>query len=296
MNLLEFLRPLKQNKLIFTILFLCFTALAYFGIHQVPSMQKITIYFTVKPLQTESTEAINLDPIESSTKVAEMIAGWAKNPAFRIKILDNAGVQISNFKRKIAAQKQNRTNVFWTIKLYGDEQYHAEKLVEATLQTFQNNFDDFNQKNSFPFAITKPSTSINNQNIPLLWKIIASLFLGKILAFLVLYGWKSLGGKVNFPIQVRRLFPGQNALKITQEIGKHDAKLLEQFILTFDSPRLISTFPKADKHFSLSNAQDMDLETETPILLVKLGATSVNELENFKAIFGEDVGIIIFER
>ncbi len=296
MNFLEFLRPLKQNKWLFSLLFLIFSWLSYWGIQQIPSMQKITIYFTIKPLQTENDKFINLDPLESSMKVAEMIAGWAKNPAFRNKILDNAGIQISNFKRKIAAQKQNRTNVFWTIKLYGDEQAHAEKLIAATLQTFQSNFDDFNAKNSFPFGITQPSTAIINQNIPLFWKILAALFLGKVLALFTLYGWKSLSGKVNFPTQVRTLFPRQNPLKITQKIGKHDAKLLEQFILTFDSPRLISTFAKADKHFALSNAQDIDLSTETPILLVKLGATNINELENLKAIFGEEVGIVIFEK
>ena len=186
MNLLEFLLPIRRNKILFLFLILIFSTLTWSILRLVPSIEKTTIYFTVKPLKTENINS-SLDPVESSMKIAETIAGWAKNPAFRQEILNNADLQISNFKRKLSARKQNRTNVFWTISLYGNEQEFSQKIANSLIKTFTREFEDFNKNNSFPFAITTPKIFTTKQNIPSFWKILASIIFGIILAFLGTY-------------------------------------------------------------------------------------------------------------
>lgn len=295
MTLSDFLIPIRKNKFSFSVLFLVFAGIIFAGLQLIPDVQKTTIYFTVKPLKTE-TENLNLDPVESSMKVAEMISGWAKNPAFRQAILNDADVQVGNFKRKLSARKQNRTNVFWTISLYGTEQEFAPKITQSTINVFNKSFTDFNKNNSFPFAITTPQTFTEGQIIPQSWRIIAALILGKLLALFTLYGHTALRRKVTFPQQIKDIFPEAPLLKISDKIGAHDAKLIEQFILTFESPQLIGTFPKAEKHFALTAKDDLEIEKQTPILIVQTGTTDIQELENLKAIFGANLGIILFEQ
>ena len=58
---------------------------------------------------------------------------------------------------------------------------------------------------------------------------------------------------------------------------------------------MVGTFPAADRFFSLAPADSIDEERDTPVFLIKLGATRIRELENLVAIFGDDVGVIVFE-
>ena len=294
MNALEFLLPIRRNKIMFLLLIIIFSGLTWSGLQLIPNIEKTTVYFTVKPLQTE-VSTTSLDPVESSMKIAETIAGWAKNPAFRQEILNDADASISNFKRKLSARKQNRTNVFWTISLYGDEQQFSQKITDSLIKIFNKKFTNFNQNNSFPFATTTPEVFSDKQNIPFSWKIFASVLFGIILAFFSIYLYISLTAVLSFTRQIKDIFKHAPTLIFSEKIGTHDIKLLEQFILTFESPRLVGTFSEAEKHFSLAGFDEVNLETDTPILIVKIGQTKISELKNLRAIFGENLGIIIFE-
>jgi len=295
MNLLELLLPIRRNKILFLLLILIFSGLTWSGLRLIPDIEKTTVYFTVKPLQTE-TQSSSLDPVESSMKIAETIAGWAKNPAFRQAILNDADIQIPSFKRKLSARKQNRTNVFWTISLYGNEQKFSDKIANSLIKTFTKEFEDFNKNNSFPFAITNPKTFNSMQVIPLSWEILASILFGSLISLFSIYSYVSLIGKVSFTYQIKTIFPNSPSLVIPEKIGAHDVKLLEQFLTTFTSPKLIGTFPEAEKHFEVIGNHNLKIETDTPILIARIGKTKINELKNLKAIFGEDLGIIIFEK
>ncbi len=295
MNLLDFLLPLRRNKILFLLLIIFFSGLIWFLLRFIPDLEKTTIYFTIKPLKTE-TQTSSLDPVESSMKIAETIAGWAKNPAFRQAVLNDANIQIPNFKRKLSARKQNRTNVFWTLSLYGKEKQFSKKITNSLIKTFKQDFEDFNKNNSFPFATTTPKIYTSTQTIPQSWKILISILLGIIISIISIYSYVSFLGKLSFTKQIKTIFPNSPTLIITKKIGAHNVKLLEQFLSTFPSPKLIGTFSEAENNFDLIENNDLNIETDTPILIVQIGKTKINELKNQKAIFGEDLGIIIFER
>lgn len=292
MHLIDFLSPLRRHRLLGLILFVVTTVALWFGATHIPDGERTTVYFSIKPIGTEQS----LDPIESAMKVADMVSGWAKNPGFREEVLENAEVFIPNFKRKLTARKQNRTNVFWTLTLYGEERQHSAAITQAVIETFQNKFADFNQNNSFPFAITTPSVFAEGRMLPWFWVGLGILLLAFFISVLAVYVIEIIGGQLSFHRQVQRIFPNSPELKISEKLGAHDAALMEKFILSFDAPRLIGTFPKAEKHFSLTDHSDLQPENETPILLVRLGKTNVQDLENMQAIFGDQVGLIVFER
>ncbi len=298
MNFIEFLSPVIRRKNQFVLTFLLVSLLSYGGTQFIPVVKKTTIYFSVKPLssETEGTQAFSLDPSESASKIAEMISGWAKNPGFRQEILETSQIEISSFKKKLTARKQNRMNVFWTLKLYGKEIKHTEKLTQALLAVFEKHFKEFNENNAAQYGISHPSVFKETQVIPVSWIVVAIVFLSFFVSFCGVYLQESLSQTVSFLTQVKRVFSKSSILRISQKLGSHDEKLLEQFILTFVSPRFIATFKSANDHFSLASAQDIDFENDTPILLVKLGETTTVELENLKAIYGKKVGVIVFER
>jgi hypothetical protein len=295
MNFLEFLSPLRRRKLAFLIVALLWGGLIWFALGFIPQVQKTTVYFSIKPVITE-TATYSFDPPESASKIAEGVSGWAKNPAFREEILQEAGVTVSKFKKKITARKQNRVNVFWTLKLQEGEMQHAEVLTDALITTFQSNFADFNKDSSAPFGISEPQVFRYLWSFPFVWKLSSVIVLGLVLSFLSIYFWEAFTDRVSFASQIRTMFPESPLLRMARPIGKHDVKILEQFILTFESPRLIGTFPKAEKSFSLAPMDAIDEDLDIPILLVKLGATKVTELENMLAIFGDEIGIIVFEK
>ncbi len=295
MNFIEFLSPLLRRKKTYLGLVLLFS-ISFFGLFQlIPPIHKTTVYFPVKPLEvSETSSAFSLDPAESTSKITEMIAGWAKNPGFRQEILDTAKIYIPHLKRKLSARKQNRMNVFWTIKLYGTEIKHSEKITQALLSTFEKNFEEFNNQRAIKYGTGTPSVFHETTNIPFSWLIAASIFFGLLFSFLGIYFSEAFGKKVSFVSQVSKIFPKAPTLKISAYPESLDSKLLEQFILTFPSASLIGTFPTAETHFPLSD--DIIEQGITPILLVKLGETSTYELENMKAIHGKKVGIVIFEK
>ncbi len=296
MNFIDFLSPILRRKFAFVILFAVFFG-GFYGLSTlIPDIQKTTVYFTVKPVVTEAVPQASLDPAESTSKVAEMIAGWAKNPGFRNEVLETAEVYIPHFKRKLTARKQNRMNVFWTIKLFGPEAEHSEKIVEALLTVFEKNFAEFNAESASPYGFGTPSVAREGQAIPRSWLMAAAIFLSFFLAFFGIYLFEAFTRKVSFVPQVTQIFRKSPVLKVSQKLGKHDGELLEQFIITFPSPRLIGTFAVAEKFFSISDLENLDLETDTPILLVRLGETTIHDLENLRAIFGKDVGVVIFEK
>ena len=292
MNFFEFLSPLKRHPLGFFVAFAIISAGIWSMSNLLPNNEKITLYFTVVPRQGEAT---HLDAVESSTKIAETISGWAKNPRFRADILEEAGVYVPDFKKRITARKQNRMNVFWTLKIPQDMASHSQRLTQATLSIINKNIETFNQENAFPIKITPPQNFSEPNKIPWLWSFVASVFAGLLLASCWVYLLESMRRKVSFQTQVKAIFPTSPLLQISEKLGKHDQKLLERFIATFMTPHLIGTFSEASDFFTLKPPSGFDTETETPILLVKLGNSSLRELENLKAIFGEEVGIIIFE-
>lgn len=293
MSLLDFLTPLKRRPILWVTL-LCFITLSLFSIASyLPNNQKITIYFTVVPQESNTT---SLDPIESGMKVAETMSGWAKNPRFRADILEAADLDIPDFKKRITARKQNRMNVFWTIKLPIEMSDQTQNLTGATLEVINQNLNQFNQDSAFPIKITPPQTFVEPSHIPWSWSLGASIFLAFFSSLLLIYLIESLRAKVSFRFQITEIFPESPCLQISEKLGKHDQKLLERFILTFDTPRLIGTFPEAEKFFTLAAHDSFDPTSETPILLVKMGNTKISELRNLEAIFGTEIGIIIFEQ
>jgi len=261
--------------------------------HFIPPVQKTTLYFTVKPL--EATHP-SLDTIESASKVSEMIAGWVKDPGFREKIAAQAEVQIPNFKRKITARKQNRLNVFVTLKLNQPNWKHSDKIIQALLHQIENNFSTWAQQNGFPSDITEARISQEIKTFPLSWLIISMVLIAGIGSVGSVYLYETLSGTIAFPDQLEALFPEAPQLSIAEPVGKHDSKLLEQFILTFPSPRLIGTFQDAKKKFALAPIDAVDEEVDTPVLLIKLGETKLRDLKNLGAIFGDEIGLIVFER
>lgn len=294
MTFSDFFSPLRRNQILFFILFGLFSISIFWTFDFLPKTQKTTIYFSIKPVQTETENtSANLDPVESAMKITDMISGWAKNPAFREAILKEANVFIPHFKRKISARKQNRTNIFWTISLNDEERQATDKIVEATLQVFNKNFEEFNNRNLFPFESTTPQIFTEEKLIPQTWVFLISFISGLFITLLCIYSIESFKGKVSFISQIKQIFPKSSLLRITEKIEKHDEKLLQQFIKTFASPQLIGTFKKAEDLFSLS-ATDSLSEFDTPILLVQLGKTTIQELENLNAIWGNKVGIIVF--
>ncbi|MCF7918107.1 hypothetical protein K9L27_03895 [Candidatus Gracilibacteria bacterium] len=297
MNFIEFLSPLLRKKWMFLLLFVIFSAGLFGASFLLPDVQKITVYFSIKPMASaETAERYSLDPVEAASKIAEAVAGWEQNPAFRQDILDDAGVYIPHFKNKITARRQNRVNVFWTLKLWGDDVQYGEKVTQSLINVFEKHFAQFNDKNSFPLAMTPAQTFSEMSLFPLSWILVASVFLGFVFSFGSIYLWEAFSDRLSFVTQVMERLPESPILRMNKPLGKHNATVLEQFVLTFESPRLIATFEGAGEYFSLAPMDSIDEEIDVPILLVRLGHTRIRDLENMASIFGEDIGIVVFEK
>lgn len=293
MQLNDLLSPLKRQFVVFAVVLLAVSIGTYALFQLLPDTQKTTIYFSLKPVLTDR-DAPTFDHAESTSKMAEAISGWAKNPQFREDVASEAGTVINNFKRKLSARKQNYINVFWTLKLEDTEIQSRDKVVSAIMNQINQRFKNLNENSRAPYAMTNPEVFSESQTLPP-WVLIAfSLILGLGTATLLAYLKESFAGKLSFNAYLRNIFPDSSILVMPEKLGKHDEKLLEQFILTFQSPRLVGTFPASEKFFSLSPTDTINHNTDTPVLLVKLGETTVNELQNMKAIFGPNVGLIVF--
>ena len=293
MNFLEFFSPLFRQKVATGVAILASGILVFLGINLLPESQKTTLYFSVKIL--EISESKNLkDPPESAAKLAETIAGWAKDPGFRAEILTRANAEISGFKRKISARKQNQTNLFWTIKLPAAEQKFGQSLADSLVIILGEKVAELSENALLKFELTPASFARETQKIPTSWAAAASIFAGLVLGLAIIFGREILGGKVCFASEIRAIFPKSKILKIPAKPGQHDSELIEKFVLAFERPKMTAVFAAAGQFFRLSAIEDT--QSETPILLVQMGKTSIHDLESARAIFGKRVGIIVFEK
>ena len=295
MPLNDLLSPLKRQFGIFTIVLLAVSLGTYALFQLLPETQKTTIYFSLKPVLTDR-DAPTFDHAESTSKMAEAISGWAKNPQFREDVASESRTVIHNFKRKLSARKQNYINVFWTLKLQDAEIASSDKVITAVISQINKRFTALNKNSRAPYAMTAPEIFSESQSLPTWVLVVFSLVLGLGTATIAAYAKESFSGKISFNTYLKNIFPDSAVLTMPEKLGKHDEKLLEQFILTFQSPRLVGTFPASEKFFSLSPTDTINHNTDTPVLLVKLGETTINELQNMKAIFGPNVGLIVFNQ
>lgn len=296
MSLSDFLAPLRRKKFTVLMVFIFLFSFCFGSLFLVPTVEKTTIYFSLKPLTTDSDTYVLSNGIEEGSKVAETIAGWAKNPAFREDVQKDAEVDIDNFKRKLSAQKQNRLNVFWTLKLYGKETQYSDRIRDALMKNLEQNVSDFNANNAFPFGYSQPAIFSENLIFPLSWKIAISLFFAFFFSFLGFFLSGAWNGRLLFSSTLKNISPESPLLKISDPIGKHDEKMLEHFINSFKTPKLISAFGDAEKSFSIEHIDSVNFENHTPIILVRLWDTKIEDIENFKAIFGKDIPMILFEQ
>ena len=293
MTFLEFLSPLRRKKWFFLLLLVILSVGLYFFAGFLPTVEKTTVFFTVKPVSVEGKSFVN-DGVESAERVAEMIAGWAKDPNFLKSIQDKAGIKIPKLKKKISARKQNRLNVFWTLKLSGQEKQNSAKLADSLATNLDESISRLNSDSAVPLKITKPQVFSEILEIPDSWIWAAAIIMALFFAGFSIYTYESLHGKVSFHEQILDIFPETPVLQVAEKMGQHDERQIELFLRTFESPRLISTFPAAGSFFEVAKPYSI-IENDTPILLVKLGETTLRELENNLAIFGDDLGIIVFQ-
>jgi len=293
MTFLEFLSPLKRKKWLFLTLWILTAVALFFVAKMLPTTEKTTVFFTVKPVSVEGKSFVN-DGVESAERVAEMIAGWAKDPNFLKSIQDESGIKIPKLKKKISARKQNRLNVFWTLKLSEKEKQNSAKLANSLSSTLYKTIDRLNTDSAVPLQITQPQIFSEPLEIPNSWIWAAAIIIALFFAGFSIYAYESLHGKVSFHEQIWDIFSETPIFQVAGKMGQHDKHQVELFLRTFESPRLISTFATAGKFFEIANPNSI-MELDTPILLVKLGETTLRELENNLAIFGDDIGIIVFE-
>ena len=267
-----------------------------FGIIQVliPNMSRTIVYFSVKPLAHTENSAIS-DPADSAEKVADTLAGWAKDPAFRTQILKEGDFYIDNLKQKLTARKQNRMNVFWTTTLYEEERALEEKMANSLIATIQKNINDYNQSNPYPILIGTPRVSHQAYSIPAIWFWVGAILIAFFAAGLLPLILETFAGKVSQVNQIDAIKGPSPILHVSEKLGKHDQQLIDQYLQTFDSPRLIGTFPIAEKHFSLAARDSISETRDTPVLLVKMGETTITEIKNLQAIF-EQVAFIVFHK
>lgn len=302
MSIQDIVGPVRRNWIVWGVLVVLFAGLGAAAIKPFLTYEQTTIYFTVVP-QGETPAGNHYYSTEGSERLAEAMSGWAKDPAFREKVIvrareiskDNT-ISVAYFKRKLAARKQNRMNVFFTVRLNEDEKQWAGPIADGLVDVIQDSLAATNAETPFPFTITPPRRFGEYTTIPWSWLLVGMGLLGAFLATLLLYARDITRGRISFLSQVKQLFPTAPVLRVLRKPGDHDETQLEQFILTFSSPRLLSTFSGAEAFFNLAPQETIDESHDTPILLVKLGKTALHDLENLRAIFGDKVGLIVFER
>lgn len=295
MTFLDFLSPVLRRPFQWILSFLLIAGMVVSVKYILPPIEKHTMFFTVKPVAAEEKSFLN-DGVESAEKIAEMISGWAKDPNFQQDVLKTSGVNISGLKRKMAARKQNRLNVFWTLQLSGKDTQKSDALLSAIETLLTQKIEETNIDSVIPIKITKPHTAKEPLEIPLSWVILAALVLGLGGATVLSYFRESFLGRVSFVEQIHEVFPESAIFSTNTKIEKHDARRMNEFLETFELPHLIGTFSVAGKYFDITSISKC-METEgTPLLLVKLGETTLRELRNLEATFGDNIGIIVFEK
>lgn len=295
MNITDLLSPLFRRKGFLLILFLLFFGILFGSSQFINNKYKTTLYFSVKPTQ-ELPATNHYYAAEGAERIAEMLSGWIKNPAFRDQIQTKAETKIGHFRKKISARKQNRINVFVTLTLSQEESTYATKIAQATYDTYQERLAQFNTNSSATFALLEPTIASELRAFPLSWFAIGAFIIGLALSIIGVYIFEMLQDRVSFIHQIKNLFPESPLLRIHKKIGQHDGEFLEHFILSLESPQLIGTFPAAYEHFSLQDNYGLNPVENTPVILVQLGVTTVRELENIKALFEENIALIVFEK
>jgi hypothetical protein len=131
---------------------------------------------------------------------------------------------------------------------------------------------------------------------PLSWILVGSILVGFMIAFGGIYFWELCTDRISFVSQVKKSIPEGIILRVNNTLGTHDPNVIEQFVLTFESPRLISTFRGTEEFFSLAPTDSIDEEIDIPVFLIRIGETRVRDIENLVSIFGDEVGIVVFEK
>jgi len=175
---------------------------------------KITTYFTVVPLDNNQ-QSNHFYAAEGSEKFSEVIAGWAKNPNFRKKILDTAQLKINNFKRKIFARQQNRFNVFFTIDLPINLKNKEKEITEALQQVITDQISEFNRDSIVKFSTTKITSQSELWFIPWAWTLVISLILGFFGATAIPFLWENFLGKLNNKQQLKEIFSESEILTLS---------------------------------------------------------------------------------
>ena len=253
---------------------------------------KITTYFTVVPLDNNQ-QSNHFYAAEGSEKFSEVIAGWAKNPNFRNKILDIAQLKIDNFKRKIFARQQNRFNVFFTIDLPINFKDKEKEITEALQQVITDQISEFNRDSIVKFSTTKITSQSELWFIPWAWTLVISLILGFFGATAIPFLWENFLGKLNNKQQLKEIFSESEILTLSS-FSLKDSVIFEKFITSFSSPKIISL---SQQDLSMLELTEISLigTGDTPILIVALGETSLPDLENMQSILGSQIGIILLK-
>lgn len=295
MTFLDFLSPVLRRPFQWILVFFLTGGILLSVYFVLPPIEKYTLFFTVKPVAAAEKSFLN-DGVESAEKIAEMIAGWAKDPNFQQEVLEIADIEVSGLERKMAARKQNRLNVFWTVNLSGKDLEKADALLAAIQTLLKEEIEQTNVDSVIPIKITDPKLAVEPLTVPLSWVLIAVFILSTACAMIMAYMRESFMGRVSFIEQITDIFPDSALLRVNSKIQKHDMRLIHDFMETFESPHLISTFPIAGKYFEVTSLSDCMKNEGTPLFLVNLGKTTLRELHNLEAIFGDGLGIIVFEK
>ena len=292
MPLFELLLPLVRRWKAALLIFLALAGLIFSIGYFQPFSQRLTVYFSV--VGSGSAPAGNhYYQMEGAERVAETIAGWVKNPAFRSE-LQASSVTIPDLRRRLTARKQNRTNVFIKLDLPPALAKDQELVSQALITTLEQRLELLNESSTFSFTITEPEIYSELWKLPL-WVILTAAFsLSIFVGGAFPYAWEAFRGRISFPQELNELFPSSPLLLVSESLGSHDQKLLEQFILQFHAPRLIGSFAAAEAHFSLNTVSEISSE-ETPIILVQLGTSRLQELKNLRSLLGQEVGLIVFQ-
>lgn len=296
MEIRDILRPLRQFGFVFVILGLVFSALVWLGMASSTNGNKSTLYFSVIS-QGQAPNGDHQAATEGAERMAEAISGWAKDPAFRQQILDGASpnnngqaINIVNFKQKLSARKQNRLNVFYTLSLSGNELDYTQPMLTSLQKNITQSLDQLNTSASYQFGITPPAVYTQSQSYPLGITLPLALLLGFFLSGGLIYLLSAASGRITYRHQVEQLFPGCLVFESTNQ--DHNNALMNQFLLDYDSPRLIQTCKNQKAPFSLNPASSIQ-SGETPILVIDMMKTKTADLQNLSQVFYDEVGIIL---
>ncbi|MCB9809907.1 hypothetical protein H6771_02965 [Candidatus Peribacteria bacterium] len=290
MNLSDIFSPLRRHRAAVLVMTLVL-GLGLFAllVWALPSVQRLTLYATVQPLGEEANTT-HYYAAEGAERMAETMVGWVKDPAFREEIQRAAGVAIPDMKRKLSARKQNRANVFFTLKIPAEIATSDTALAKALETGLEESLSGYSVAASADYGLFAVRTYSEPWSIPQRWLAITALFMALVLSILLVYLWELWRGVVSYLWQVEALFPLSPVLQVHTPA---DGELLPAFMNQFASPRLIGTPPKWHSQWELHTLDSLDAEGDTPVIVVELGRTRLQEVANLRSICGEDAGVVV---